>query len=150
MWSTVTDCLEELFAHLADIDDAFVLGVFVEKIRDGQLDDVVSSLAARTEDPTRDAIRAWIWQLKAARKQRNEYLHGVYMPMRHSDGEQHLHVLGRRVLDRQNGTAQPSITKLLSADLGSLRDDLVGIRDLYEQLRREHFPYVIRRPHVTN
>lgn len=149
-WSNVTDCLEELFAHLAEIDDAFVLGVFVEKIRDGQLDEVVSSLAARTEDPTRDAIRAWIKRLKAARKQRNEYLHGVYMPLKHSDGEQHLYLLGRRALNRQNGTAQPSINKLLSANLGALNSELLEIRDLYERLQREHFPYPVRRPPMTD
>lgn len=149
-WSGVTDCLEELFAHLADIDDAFVLGVFVEKIRDGQLDEVVSSLAARTEDPTRDAIRAWIKQVKAARKQRNEYLHGVYMPLQHGDGEQHLYLLGRRALDRQNGTAEPSINKLLSANLSALAGELLAIRELYERLQRDHFPYRVRRPPVTD
>lgn len=84
-WSNVTDYLEELFAHLADIDDMFVLSVFVEKIRDGQLDDVVSSLAARTEDSTRDAIREWIRRVRAARTQRNEYIHSVYYPLQHSD-----------------------------------------------------------------
>lgn len=140
-WSNVTDCLEELFAHLADIDDAFVLGVFVEKIRDGQLDEVVSSLAARAEAPARDAIRAWIKRLKAARKQRNDYLHSVYMPMQHSDGEQHLFLLGRRVLNRQNGTAEPNINKLLSANLTALKDELLEIRNLYERLRGDHFPY---------
>lgn len=148
-WSNVTDCLEELFAHLADIDDAFVLGVFVEKIRDGQLDDVVSSLAARADDRPRDAVRAWIKRLKAARKQRNEYLHGVYMPLQHSDGEMHLYLLGRRALNRQNGTAEPSINKLLSANLSALHDELVEIRIQYEQLQREHFPYPVRRPPVT-
>jgi len=145
-WSNVTDCLEELFAHLSDIDDAFVLGVFVEKIRDGQLDEVVDSLAARAEDPTRDAIRTWIKRLKAARKQRNEYLHGVYKPFQHSDGEQHLYVLGRRALNRQNGTAEPSINKLLSANLSALHHELVEIHALYERLRQDHFPYPVRQP----
>jgi hypothetical protein len=143
-WSNVTDCLEELFAHLSDIDNAFVLGVFVEKIRDGQLDEVVGSLAARTDDPTRDAIRTWIKRLKTARKQRNEYLHGVYKPFQHSDGEHHLYLLGRRALNRQNGTAEPNISKLLSANLSALHSELMEIQVLYERLQREHFPYRVR------
>lgn len=80
-WSSVSQCLEQLFTYLADRDDAFVVGVFVEKIRDGQLDEVVSSLAAQAMDDPRDAIRDWVARVKAARKIRNEYLHGVYLPM---------------------------------------------------------------------
>lgn len=145
-WSAVTDCLEELFAHLADIDDAFVLGVFVEKIRDGQMDDVVSSLAGRTEEGTRDSIRPWVAQVRAARKKRNNYLHSVYTPIEHSDGQSHLYVVGRRVLDRQNGTARPNLDKLMSANLHDFESDLVEIVERYEQLRADHFPYAVRRP----
>ena len=143
-WSGVADCLEQLFAHVADLDDAFVVGVFVEKIRDGQLDEVVKSLAAQLEDAPRDAIRLWTRSVTVARKARNRYLHSVYLPMEHSDGESHLYVLGRRVLDRTNGTAGPDLTKLLSADLEAFALDLRDIQSSYAQLVRDHFPYAKR------
>lgn len=143
-WSAVTDCLEELFAHLAEIDNAFVLGVFVEKIRDGQLDDVVSSLAGRTEEGTRDSIRHWVAQVRAARKKRNGYLHSVYTPLEHSDGQSHLYVVGRRVLDRENGTARPNLDKLMSEDLREFGANLLEIVERYELLRADHFPYSVR------
>lgn len=144
-WSSVSQCLEQLFTYLADLDDAFVVGVFVEKIRDGQLDEVVSSLAAQAMDDPRDAIRDWVARVKAARKIRNEYLHGVYLPMPHGDGVEHLYVLGRRGLDRANGIAAPNLTKLLSADLISFRDELLDIERGYEQLLADHFPIPTRR-----
>lgn len=144
-WSNVSECLEQLFTYLADLDDAFVVGVFVEKIRDGQLDEVVSSLAAQVEDGPRGAIREWVARVKAARKIRNEYLHGVYLPMQHSDGVEHLYVLGRRGLDRANGVAAPNLTKLLSANLTSFRDELLDIERSYEQLLDDYFPFPTRR-----
>lgn len=148
-WSSASRCLEQLFTYLADLDNAFVVGVFVEKIRDGQLDEVVSSLAAQVEDDPRDAIREWIARVKAARKIRNEYLHGVYLPMQHTDGVEHLYVLGRRGLDRASGVAEPNLTKLLSANLTSFRDDLLDIERSYQKLLDDHFPFPTRRAAET-
>jgi len=143
-WSRVSDCLERLFIDLANLDNAFVVGVFIEKIRDGQLDDVVSSLAARLEHRPRDAIRTWITSVKGARKQRNEYLHSVYLPMQHADGDEHLYLLGKRTLNRKNGIAEPNLTKLRSANLETLHNELAQIRGSYEGLLRDHFPYAVR------
>jgi hypothetical protein len=140
-WSNVSHCMEELFTYLADLDDAFVVGVFVEKVRDGQLDEVVSSLAARLETNLRDEIREWIKRVKIARKLRNEYLNGVYMPVQHQDGERHLYLLGRRVLDRQNGTAEPNLNKLLSDNLGAFHEELVELHRSYDRLLADHFPF---------
>lgn len=143
-WSNVSNCMEELFTYLAELDDAFVIGVFVEKIRDGQLDDVVSSLAGRLEDPERDAIREWVKRVKAARKHRNEYLHAVYMPMEHQNGEQHLYLLGRRILDRQHGTAEPNLNKLLSANLRSFHGEVAELLRSFDQLLNDCFPLIQR------
>ena len=143
-WSNVSHCLEELFTHLADLDDAFVTGVFIEKIRDAQLDDVVSSLAGRLEEDSRDAVRDWIREVKKVRVQRNRYLHGVYLPFRHSDGVDHLYVLGKRALDRSTGTARPELSKLLSIELADLRDQMLEIRNRYDRLLDEHFPFPVR------
>jgi hypothetical protein len=143
-WSNVTDRVERLFIDLADLDDPFVVGVFVEKIRDGQLDEVVSSLAARLEDTAREAIRNWIKRVKKARKQRNEYLHGVYLPQRHADGMEHLYVSGRRVLDRRNATASPVLTKLLSSNLNTLHDELLDLQRDHDEFREDLFPFRVR------
>jgi hypothetical protein len=148
-WSNVSGCLEELFTYLADLDNAFVVGVFLEKIRDGQLDEVVTSLAARLEDGPRDAIREWVKLVRAARRQRNDYLHGVYMPLQHADGEEHLYLLGRRALDRQNGTAQPKMTKLLSANLTTLHGELLEIQQAFERVMDDHYPFRVRRSTVV-
>ncbi|KJQ54391.1 hypothetical protein [Microbacterium sp. SA39] len=146
-WSNVTDRVERLFIDLADLNDPFVVGVFVEKIRDGQLDEVVHSLAAKLEDSPRDAIRDWIRRVRSARKQRNEYLHGVYLPQRHSDGQEHLYLLGRRVLDRNNATATPAMTKLLSSNLIQLHQELLDLQRRHDELVKEHFPWPVRRSH---
>lgn len=143
-WSNVSRCLEDLFIYLADIDDAYVAGVFVEKIRDGQLDEVVSSLAAQLETSARDAIRAWIKRVKVARKKRNEYLHGVYVPMEHNDGALHLYLLAKRVLDRQSGTAQPNLNKLRSDNLRTFHVEIEEIQQSYERLLKDHFPFELR------
>lgn len=144
-WSGVSDRLEQLFIHLADLDDAFVVGVFVEKIRDAQLDDVVKSLAAQLEEGPRAAIRGWLANVASARKKRNLYLHGIYFPVRHSDGLEHLYLAGRRVLDRTNGTATPDHSKLLVVDLDKFILELQSLLSSYEELVREHFPYAKRR-----
>lgn len=54
-------------------------------------------------------------------------------------------MLGRRGLDRANGVAAPNLTKLLSADLISFRDELLDIERGYEQLLADHFPFPTRR-----
>ncbi|HCS59915.1 MAG TPA: hypothetical protein DIW46_00740 [Microbacterium sp.] len=144
-WSNVTACVEQLLIDLTDLDDAFIVGVFVEKIRDGQLDEVVHSLAARLEDGPRDAIRNWISRVKSARKQRNEYLHSVYLPRQHSDGQEHLYMLGKRVLDRTNATAAPAMTKLLSSNLNALHKELLDLQQSHEDLLDEYRPFPVRR-----
>lgn len=143
-WSNVTDRVERLFIDLADLDDPFVVGVFVEKIRDSQLDEVVHSLAAQLEDGPRDAIRGWIKRVKSARKQRNEYLHGMYLPQQHSDGQEHLYLLGRRVLDRDNATATPAMTKLLSSNLIRLHQELLDLQSRHDEILKEYLPFPVR------
>ncbi len=126
-----------------------MVGVFVEKIRDGQLDDVVKSLADQLEDRPRDSIRGWIASVGAARKKRNHYLHSVYLPLQHSDGEDHLYVVGRRILDRSNGTAVPDLTKLLSTNLETFADELRDLQSSYDEDVHDCFPYLKRQRPAT-
>lgn len=132
-WSRVTQLLQEMFAQLAGLDDAFVFGVFTEKVKDGQLDDLVRSLAGQCTPLKRDRIHAWIAKVKSAREKRNQYLHVAYMEIPSADGDLRLH-MHRRVLDRPNGMAHPEFTKLMRADLEAFRDELVTIQQEFDQL----------------
>ena len=143
-WSNVSERLENLFVALAGLDDPFVVGVFLRRIKDAQMDDVVSLLAGQLDPSARDAIRAWIKRLGEARKQRNIYLHGIYTPIEHSDGVRHLYLLGQRVLHRDTGIAEPNIDKLLSRDLVAFREESHAIQLAYDELLDAHYPFLVR------
>lgn len=143
-WSNVTERLENLFAVLADLDDPYVVGVFVKRIKDAQMDDVVSLLAGQLREPARDAIRTWIKRVGEARKQRNIYLHSIYMPFEHSDGRRHFYLLGQRVLHRDTGIAEPRLEKLFSRDLIAFRDEALAIQRSHDQLLVDHYPFGTR------
>jgi hypothetical protein len=143
-WSNVSERLENLFVVLSDLDDPFVVGVFLRQIKDAQMDDVVSVLAGQLEPSARDAIRAWIKRLGAARKHRNTYLHSIYTPIEYPDGERHLYLLGQRVLHRDTGIAEPNIDKLLSRDLKSFCEEAHAIQLAYDELLDNHYPFQLR------
>lgn len=143
-WSNVSERVEDLFVMLANLDDPYVVGVFVKRIKDAQMDDVVGLLAGQVEAQARDAIRAWIKRVGEARKQRNVYLHSIYTPLEHSDGRSHLYLLGQRVIHRETGLAEPRLDKLLSRDLIEFRDEALAIQRSYDQLLNEHLPFFKR------
>lgn len=143
-WSNVSDRLEKLFVALTDLDDAYVIGVFVKRIKDAQMDDVVNLLAGRLEEPARDAIREWIKRVGAARKKRNLYLHSTYMPIEHSDGQRHLYLLGQSVLHRDTGRAEPNINKLLSRDMNEFSSEALALQEAFDQLLEDHYPFPVR------
>lgn len=126
-WSKVTPLLEELFAQLAGLDDSYVFRVLLERIRDGQLDEICMTLSGRLVDEQKEAVAEWLRLVRSARAKRNEYLHSVYLPASH-DGELHTHLLGRARLDHENGIATPRLTKLTRADLTSFRDSVHDIQ----------------------
>ena len=140
-WSNVSERLESLFVALANLDDPYVIGVFLKRIKDAQMDDVVSLLAGQLNAPARDAIRVWIKRVGEARKQRNAYLHSIYTPVEHSDGQHHLYLLGQRVLHRDTGLAEPRIDKLLSSDLIDFLNEALAIQQSYDDLLDSHSPF---------
>ena len=140
-WSKVSEKMETLFVDLANLDDPYVVGVFVKRIRDAQLDEVVHDLAGQLEAAESQAIRSWVREVGKVRKLRNAYLHSVFSPIRHSDGRTHLYLQGQRLLNREDGTATTRIDKLLSRDLLEFASQALSLQQSFDELRARYRPF---------
>lgn len=131
-WSKVAPLLEALLSQLAGLDDPYVRRVLLERIRDGQLDQVCRALSRRLIPEQKHQVMEWLDLVKRARSKRNDYMHGVFLQYsRVGDGEFQTEVLGRDRLDHENGIAEPRLTTLTHADLTEFRDMVMRIQSTF-------------------